>query len=222
MTSKPLSAAKMNRASTKKKAQSKSKADEDYQKVRCRKTIVRRTGEKKGRAADIAKKFNVALSTARYWMACKLTDDEMEYRRQRARDTKRPQIEGVDVEELVKTTGLALSTLKNYAKNKIPMRVVEMKAQQKAGIENHQKVYCGYNLTDLADKFGIAVSKVSKMANLGVLVEDMPQYIEENKAEMYRPDGRPKRDTSAVQVTGEELRRQRLVNKNNRLLAMKL
>lgn len=174
------------------------------------------------RARDISDRFNVAYSTALYWVGLNLTEAEMNYRRQRARRVKHEDIEGEPIHKISERTGLSMYTIKGYARKGMKLRQIEMRAQIRNKVPNDEKVYCGRNLLDLSEELGVALSSVSRMANLGVEIKDMPAYVEQHESEMKRPDGRPKRDQSSITLTEAELRRKKIAEKNNKLLAMRL
>lgn len=178
--------------------------------------------DKSEKAREIADEYNVSISTAKYWMGLGLSKKDMNYRRQRATKTRCNEIEGVPIEDLAKKHRLSVKTLRSYAQRGMSLRQVDFRAQIKAQVPNQFKKYDGRLVSELATEMNVAVSSISKMANLGIEIHDMPEYIEQHLNEMRDSKGRASRDKSSVVLTAREIRCHEISQKSNEYLARKL
>lgn len=192
---------------------------------------IKMANEKKLTVAQIAKKYNVAKSTARYWLDTKMSEKDMEYRRQRLYKTKEDKtIEGVPLEDLARVYKIKPSTARSYWTRKFTILQIEAYAQSRNGVPLEDKTICGRKLSDISDDIGVPEKAIFEMAKRNVPIKDMPAYMEKHGEKLMaiglkkkNPSaGRKKDGTKDPKYFDYDAERKKLADKNNVMLARKL
>lgn len=179
-------------------------------------------GEKAMMARDISDRFGVKLCTARYWVSLNLSEEELTQRVAKYRESGSIRIDGVLITQVHKETGITLKTLRQHARNGTPLRKIYYQAQNKRKIPNQFKVYDGRKITDIAKELGISMSATSHMAAQGLSIEEMCQRVKDTPQKFRNKDGSIKRDSPSISMSPDELRRYKIILRNNEMLARSL